>query len=300
MTELYKEKINLVVDYIQRNLDNSLSLRELSKIACLSPFHFNRIFKNVIGETLYQYIKRLRLEKSAGLLLSNPKITVTEIALTCAFETSASFSKSFKKHFKMTPTEWRNQSTNDITKAKIWDGKFSIIDNLPVWTFKHNNSIRQVKVEDISPFKVAYIRSIGSYKEDPKLFRELSNKLYKWAIPRGQVNEQTYVLNIYFDDPEITEALNHRVMVAIPISEKVNPSGSVGITEFTGGKYAVCRFLLRDDEFQEAWDWIASIWLPKSGYEWDDREAFERCLGEETVSSKTVFDVEIGIPIKVK
>ena len=69
----------------------------------------------------------------------------------------------------------------------------------------------------------------------------------------------------------------------------VNPSGSVGITKISGGKCGVCRFLLKRDEFGDAWDWMFSQWLMNSGYEWDNRESFESCHGEKFINGQNFF-----------
>jgi AraC-like DNA-binding protein len=79
----YISRINRVIDYIQNNLHKSLSLNELARVACFSIFHFHRIFSAIIGETLNDFIQRLRVEKAASLLLSNPKKSITEIAFDC-------------------------------------------------------------------------------------------------------------------------------------------------------------------------------------------------------------------------
>ncbi len=304
MNEFYIEKVNRVVDYIQANLQIDLSLKELSGIACLSKYHFSRIFQNVMGEPLYYFIRRLRLEKAAGLLLANPKNSITEIALASGFATPSSFAKSFKKHFKLSATEWRNKSETFFDKEsipiQIEHGQISIINDTPVWSFEKDDSVRQVVVEDIPPFKVAYIRNVGPYEGNELLFQRLSEELFQWAVPRNQIKDNTFIINIYYDNPEITKSSNLRVMVAIPLLDNIKSSGSVGITKFTGGKYAISRFLLKSDEFAEAWHWMSSAWLMNSGYEWDNREAFEKCHGEKSVDGIKYFDVEIGIPIKMK
>ncbi len=302
MNELYTKSINRVVDYIQANLGEDLSLKQLSEIACYSKFHFNRIFSASMGESVYQYIKRVRLEKSAELLLANSRESITEVALMCGFESSSSFAKSFKSHFKMTATEWRNKSNDfsdkESTPLQIEHCEFSINQSSPVWTYQLKNSIRQIVIEDILPLKFAYIRNIGPYQGGEVLFGELYTQILLWAATRELVNDNTIVWNIYHDDPKITEDKKLRVMVAIPIMDSVNPSGPVGITKISGGKCGVCRFLLKRDEFADAWDWMFSQWLVNSGYEWDNRESFERCHGERIINGNHFFDVDICIPVK--
>ena len=89
-------------------------------------------------------------------------------------------------------------------------------------------------------------------------------------------------------------------MAAIPVEDNTTPSGSVGVTHLSGGKYGTCRFLLNKDNFAEAWDWMMSSWLKNSGYEGDDREAFERCRGTKIINGKHLFDVDICVPVKAK
>ena len=70
--EDYQSRINRVVDYVEKQLSKNFTLDELAQIAHFSKFHFHRIFYSLMGETLFRFIQRLRLEKAAGLLYSNP------------------------------------------------------------------------------------------------------------------------------------------------------------------------------------------------------------------------------------
>ncbi|MBN2254290.1 MAG: helix-turn-helix transcriptional regulator, partial [Deltaproteobacteria bacterium] len=79
--EEYVARINRVIDFIENHIGDDLTLEGLSSVACFSKYHFHRIFASMVGETLGDYILRLRLEKAAARLLANPKATVTEIAL---------------------------------------------------------------------------------------------------------------------------------------------------------------------------------------------------------------------------
>ncbi len=259
MNELYKASINRVVDYIQANLNEDLPLKQLSKVACYSKFHFNRIFSDYMGESVYQYIKRLRLEKSAELLLGNSNVTITDVALMCGFENSSSFAKSFKNHFKLTATEWRKKSggfsVNTSMPAQIERRDFSINHGSPVWTYHLKNAILKVAIEDIRPLTIAYIRNIGPYHGNEILNGEVYTRLLRWAAARELVNEKTGAWHIYHDDPNITEDKKLRVMVGIPVTDSVDSLGSVGITKISGGKCGVCRFLLKKDEFASARSW---------------------------------------------
>lgn len=301
MSKTYKESINRVLDYIQENLEEELSLEQLSEIACYSKYHFNRIFTDHMGESAYQYIKRLRLEKSAELLQGIHHLSITDIALRCGFENSSSFAKSFKNHFRKTPTEWRTKVGECFVKqpnaANFEHCDFSIIQGSPVWTYHSKNAVRQVVIEEITPFTFAYIRNIGPYHSDEVLYGEVYNRLLRWAAARGLTNENAIAWHIYHDNPYITEDRKLRVMVGIPIADLVDPSGPVGITSMSGGTFGACRFLLKRDDFTGAWRWMFSHWLANSGYEWDHRETFERRHGESIINGEHYFDIEICIPV---
>ncbi len=62
--KVYISKINKAQDYIEKHLEEELTIGQLAEIASFSPFHFQRIYRQITGESLYSYIKRLRLEKS--------------------------------------------------------------------------------------------------------------------------------------------------------------------------------------------------------------------------------------------
>ena len=72
-------------------------------------------------------------------------------------------------------------------------------------------------------------------------------------------------------------------------------SGETGKMTIPSGKYAVARFSLSGDEFQEAWGWVYGTWLPQSGYQPDDRLCFE-IYPEEEKNGK--FTVDICVPVK--
>ena len=84
----YSERVNRVIDYINEHLSDSLSLKGLAEIASFSPYHFHRIFHSLTGETLYNFIIRLRLEKAAHRLRYSINRSVTDIAYECGFSSS--------------------------------------------------------------------------------------------------------------------------------------------------------------------------------------------------------------------
>ena len=125
----YKNRINRVIDYINANLKQPLSLDVLAGVASFSSFHFHRIFRAMTDETLSDFVKRLRLEKAANMLAVNPRASVTAVAFECGFSSSASFARSFKERFGCSATEWRKRKSlgfSNNCKAVSKNGKDSL------------------------------------------------------------------------------------------------------------------------------------------------------------------------------
>lgn len=95
--QIYIERINTVQDYIEKHLDEELSVQQLSKIASFSEYHFQEF----TSESLYRFVKRLRLEKAIFLLRSNRKLTIQDIAFSVGFSNQASFAKALKEEYQL-------------------------------------------------------------------------------------------------------------------------------------------------------------------------------------------------------
>lgn len=106
---LDRTRLNRVVEFIQANLENDISLDDLAKIACLSVFHFCRAFKVATGASPFRFISEVRLGK-AKTLLKDPYMTMDDIALSTGFSSGANLARAFKKLIGISPTQYR-QST---------------------------------------------------------------------------------------------------------------------------------------------------------------------------------------------
>ncbi|WP_415841313.1 helix-turn-helix domain-containing protein [Paenibacillus alkaliterrae] len=91
-----------VLAYIDQNLDDRLDLDSLAKKASVSPAHFSRVFKQLIGMNITDYIAEKRIVAVKELLL-NSKDKINAIAEKCGFESMPHFYRTFKKQTRMTP-----------------------------------------------------------------------------------------------------------------------------------------------------------------------------------------------------
>lgn len=94
-------------NYVQQNLAGDLSLTQFAELLNFHPFYLSRLFRQVTGKTLTEYISAEKMKK-AKELLENSNLKVHEIAATLGFETPSYFIRFFKKHANVTPQEHRN------------------------------------------------------------------------------------------------------------------------------------------------------------------------------------------------
>jgi len=316
--EEYRSRINKVFDYIEENLTSEMSLEQLARVANFSKYHFHRIFYSMVGETLNQFIQRVRIERAATLLLTNRKLSITEVALNCGFSSSSVFARAFNSAFGLSASEWRNnklakksnsgetksnisQTISKEREAEILSSEYvNSINHKQIWRIKMiDQKELKVEVKDLKDQTVAYVRHIGPYKGDANLFEGLINKLMTWAGPRGLINfPETQMMNVYHDNPEFTDENKLRTSVCISVPDDTEVSGEIGKMVIKGGKYAFVRFELATDEYEEAWKTVYGGWLPNSGYQPTDNVPFELMHNDPKTHPENKCIVDICIPVE--
>jgi AraC family transcriptional regulator len=95
-----------VVDYIENNLNEQLSLVALARIAQMSSFHFSRQFRSSTGLTPHQYVMQRRIDR-ARQQLRDPRLSIADVAFACGFATQAHLTSVFRTLVGFTPKAYR-------------------------------------------------------------------------------------------------------------------------------------------------------------------------------------------------
>ena len=111
----YSERIDYVMQYIREHVDEPLSREVLAAEAGFSVPHFHRIFKAYVGKNIASYVRCVRMER-AGRKLRMGAVDITEVALAAGYDTHAAFSKAFKQHFGLSPSEFRHLDCRTATQ----------------------------------------------------------------------------------------------------------------------------------------------------------------------------------------
>jgi AraC family transcriptional regulator len=115
LLEDHSECIEDVMRYIREHIGEPLDRETLAEVAGFSVPHFHRVFTAHVGESAISYIRRVRLER-AGRKLRMGAVDITEVALAAGYDSHAAFSKAFRGHFGLSPSEFRQLGCTAATQ----------------------------------------------------------------------------------------------------------------------------------------------------------------------------------------
>ncbi|MEN9868254.1 MAG: hypothetical protein RL748_3844, partial [Pseudomonadota bacterium] len=101
-------RIQSTIDYIEDHLQEEFGIKDLAQVADMSQWHFQRVFRATVGETVKNYIRSRRLSHAATALLAS-HLNILEIALEAGFDSNEAFTRAFRAQFATTPREFRQQ-----------------------------------------------------------------------------------------------------------------------------------------------------------------------------------------------
>jgi AraC family transcriptional regulator len=105
---LSQSQLERVIDYMQANLTEDLSILDLATLTSMSASHFSRSFKQSVGISPYQYLMQQRVER-AKQLLEKRSITISTIAVDCGFANQTHLTKVFRQMTGMTPKAYQKR-----------------------------------------------------------------------------------------------------------------------------------------------------------------------------------------------
>ncbi|MDF3074498.1 MAG: AraC family transcriptional regulator [Alphaproteobacteria bacterium] len=101
-----RRRINRVIDFIDEHLDHEMLLAELADIACLSPFHFQRLYARMVGRTPSETIRGLRLLRARDQIVFDAA-SPQEAAHRAGYASLTSFARAYWREFDRSPAEIR-------------------------------------------------------------------------------------------------------------------------------------------------------------------------------------------------
>lgn len=297
----YQQRFALVLEYIDKNLENPINIARLSKIACFSPFHFHRQFSAYIGQPIHQFIQQSRLEKAAFQLVYRQQLTIGEIAEKAAFANSESFSRAFKQVFNQAPSQYRkspvlkpwlakdNNQLKQVPKDKQQKAIEDMHNNLTT-----TNNINSISIVDFPETKLAVYSHIGS----PHNIMESVQHFIAWRKEHHTPPHQSKTFNLVYSDPNQTHQDDYRFDICAQTKNDIQEN-ELGVFNLTipAGRCAKYRHIGSDRFLAKSFNLLYGEWLPQTNEELRDFPCIlERVkMFPDVPESETIIDIYLPL-----
>lgn len=270
-----------VLDAVARvgaSLDEALDLNTLARGAALSPFHFHRIFRGMLGETPLELHRRLRMERAASQLLESAK-PVTAIAFDAGYDTHEAFTRAFRHAFATPPSAFRQSAragggcerptqTHLTARSGI---HYTPSINLQAIRFVKGEPAMSVTIEQVPALRIGTVHHVGPYNRISEAFQRLGSIAARTKL----VRDGAMMLALYYDDPETTPADQLRSDAGTTVPDDVELPPEVIEKRLPAGRYARSTHLGPYDTLGDTWSRMMGEWLPDSGERIGSSASFE-------------------------
>lgn len=241
-----------------------VDIHDIARASNYSTYHFCRIFRSLVGDSPKEYLRKRRLTIAAERLASGES-SILDIALDCQFESHASFTRSFKQLFKITPERYREKA--DPFRL-IYKDQFSP-------HMLHHLQNRLVMEPEIVTRTEAKVIGIARQYQEEDLNIDTLWSAFRPDVPRiaNRVGQDAF--GIYEEYQETGDSVGFTYICSVEVTDFDNvPEGMITriIPEHL---YAAFRHEGPISYLPETLKYIWGSWLPKSNYEYVEKPDFE-------------------------
>lgn len=290
--------INNAINFIFSHIDEDLNVETIAEFCGYSKFYLTRIFKAETGESIYSFIKRVKIEQSAWRVKIEQGRSISEIGQDYGYSAS-NYATLFKDHFEKSPAQFRKENS-DSAAAGFFTGRENTLET-------YEECCKKITVEELPDYFVLYERRKGNYKNLQEDWCSFMERYKDFVTPETLLLERTE------DDPSITnpEECMYDICMTVDKNDprlEVQKTAAVGITSqadtptcpntmtIQGGKYAVYHYKGYPQMIYQAYQSFFLNWLSKTGNKVDNRGGFDIY---RHIDLKTMYmELDICIPIK--
>jgi AraC family transcriptional regulator len=283
----HQKRIAIVVDYILQNINRDISLKTLAEVAHYSPFHFQKLFKKVLGETPKQYIIKVRLETTLLFLVIHPFKSLKEIAMDGGFSSPAVFSRAVKNYFGISAEEIRAKSPEE--RMRLFTNKKSgSISHIPTGPENVPNK------PDIQIKKLAAVTGfyLTAPCDDPVKIQQSFRELVQVAMANDLLIDYSKIYGIL--NPH--QGNMYKTVLAIDRDQQLPKK--FNITQIPAGRYATFKICGGIKETINAGHYLYHEWLPANGYKIAGIHRLELFSGNPAITPYLELIREIYLPVE--
>ena len=258
----YHERMQRVLDHIDRHLDEELDLETLSRVAAFSKFHFHRQFSATFELSVHRYVQLARLKRASHGLVHAGGRSVTDIAMDAGYDAPDAFARAFRQRLGQSPSAFRKSpdwgpwlqafGPLEHARSKLMDNIFTPDD---------------VTIRDLPPITVAILEHRG----DREGLGDTIQRFIAWRKAAGLSPETSATYNIFRSERTPANPADYSmdlcVSTDLPIAadDPVMKGGTI-----PGGRCAVLRYPGNTHNLEPAALYLYREWLPASGEEAGD------------------------------
>lgn len=282
--------LQFVIDYIEEHISECISLDDLAHATGYSKYHLHRMFSEVIGLTIHQYMKRRQLTEAARKLVYSEE-PIIQIAFDAGYNTQQSFLQAFKGMYKLTPQKFRK-----MHQYRPIQLKFEMSGNL---TNLKGDKIMDIEMVEREKLYFAGFKGNTSkgFFIIPKLWHKLNKK--KNRIKNKTNMDFTVGINDYSGEADFEKtnpAFDYYAAVEVNSEEDLDKDMS--IFTLPASKYVVFIYKGKaKDSMQPVMDYIYKEWFPKSNSRLNEQARADFVRYSEKTDEKGESRIEVWIPI---
>ncbi|KVP66969.1 AraC family transcriptional regulator [Burkholderia ubonensis] len=278
----YATRLARVHDYIRTHLDDTLDLNRLAEIACLSPYHWHRVYRALYGESILATVRRMRITRASEDLACTA-LPIEQVARRAGYGSTSAFARAFRDAYGVPPAQHRRAGVHRPIYPLL-RGEEDM--------FKHEVSIRRLPA--LQGYAVGHT---GSYLKVGDAFAQVGG----WVAQHGLIGPGAKMIGIYYDDPDTTPEAQLRAKACfVPAAgaPDVEPAAPVERVTVPGGEYAVLLHTGPYADLKTAYQWLYGDWLRHSGREAADAPPFELYLNTPMDAAPADLRTEIHLPLR--
>ncbi len=237
----YAQRLDPVLRWLVEHPELEPDLYHLADLACLSPFHFHRVYRAMVGETVAATMQRVRMQR-ASRDLSNSDVSLRQVAKRAGYDSPAAFSRAFSDIFGRPPGRYR------ADRAAVLDHQ--------------ENDMYPITIQDLPALTLATL----SYRGDYHAISPVFERLFVLASAHGLVTPDSPGYGLYYDDPEQVPANMLRAAAGVAVPDGTTLPEGLEPLAVPAMRAAVLTYVGPYAEIGAAYQWLFSQWLPDSGH----------------------------------
>lgn len=270
---LYTDRLDPVLRWLAAHPDADPDLHQLADLACLSPYHFHRVYRAMMGETVNATVQRIRMHRAAAAL-ADSRAPLRAIAQRAGYDSDAAFNRAFGNFFGTPPGRYRAARSQPLALQEP--------------------AVYPIAIEPFPGATLAVLPHQGSYQDIGPVF----TRAFMLAYGRGIADPATPGFGVYFDDPEQVPENKLRSLAGMAVNVDADLGEELQRHIIPACRCAILTYTGPYNEMAKPYQWMFSEWLPASGHLPADIPMFEQYLNDPRNTPPAQLQTRICLPLK--